>query len=382
MMDKVNIGIIGCGNISAKYIHTLTDIFDITQVVALCDLSKEKAELRAEQFGIDRVCSSSEELLALDCVDIVAVLTNPLQHFEVTQACLMAKKHTYVEKPLSLNVDDGEKLVCLAKNEGLILSGAPDTVLGAGLQTAKKMIEDGWIGLPIAAVSHILTGGPESWHPDPAFLYHKGAGPLYDVAPYYVAGLTYLFGSVESVACSAKKTWDRRPITSQPLYGTMIDVEVPTYLAGILNMKNGVICTLHHSFDVSHTKLDYSIEIYGTNGSLIIDTPCEFSGDILYRGKYDEKWSHITPIFPYRSDCRGIGIADMASALLENRNARVGADFIYHTLEVLQRLDESAQKKTVCQVASRFTETTLMSLSPNWGQDKIWDPTEYGIPAH
>ncbi|MEG1061544.1 MAG: Gfo/Idh/MocA family oxidoreductase, partial [Oscillospiraceae bacterium] len=243
-----------------------------------------------------------------------------------------------------------------------------------GLQTTRKLIEDGWIGRPTAAISHILTGGPESWHPNPAFLYHKGAGPLYDVAPYYVAGLSYLFGPVEMVMCAAKKTYEQRIIGSQPLYGTMIDVEVPTYLAGILSMENGVICSIHHSFDVAQTKLDNRVEIYGTEGTLVVPTPCDFSGEILYRGKLDDKWSVIPPLFAYRSDCRGIGVADMADALLKSRQPRLGDDFVYHTLDVLEQLDMSAQNRQSRTVESHFVPTPLMELGAVWGPDKTWTP--------
>jgi len=381
-MKRVKVGVIGCGNISAKYLHSLTEVFKHVEVVAVTDLLRGNAELRARQFGIDCVCGSMEKLIAMDEVEIAIILTAPGQHFAVAKASLAAKKHTYIEKPLSLHIDDGAKLLAIAHENGVMVSGAPDTILGAGIQTAKKLIDDGWIGKPIAAISHILTGGPESWHPNPAFLYHKGAGPLFDVAPYYVAGLTYLLGPVSSVMCSSKKTWERRPITSQPLYGAMIDVEVPTYLVGILTMDNGVLCTIHHSFDVSHTKLDNSVEIYGTNGTLVVPTPCSFSGDLLYRGNQDAEWSRISPLFPYRSDCRGIGVADMAEALLQNRAPRISAEFVYHTLEVLQQLETSAAHNQSRAVESRFSGTPLMDSSPTWGPDKEWNPEHYGIPAH
>ena len=258
-----------------------------------------------------------------------------------------------------------------------MLSGAPDTILGAGVQTARKLIDEGHIGEPIAAISHILTAGPESWHPNPAFLYHIGAGPLFDVAPYYIAGLTYLFGSVASVMCSGKKTYTQRPITSQPLNGTMIDVEVPTYLAGVLTMNNGVICSIHHSFDVLHTKLGNSIEIYGTQGVLIIPTPCDFSGEIFYRSKTDSDWKNIPLAFPYQSDNRGIGAAEMAEALMQERPARLGADFVYHTLEVLEKIDHSIRDNESKKLESMFQKTQPMSAEAIWGPDKTWNPADY-----
>lgn len=365
-MDCVKIGIIGCGNISERYMMSLCDLFKHTEVIAVSDLNEGNARHRAEQFHIPNVCSSNEELLSIKEIDLVVVLTNPQFHYEVVKKSLLAGKNTYVEKPLSLSAKEGAELLKIAAEQNVMLAAAPDTILGAGVQTARKLIEDGWIGQPIAAISHILTGGPESWHPNPAFLYHKGAGPLYDVAPYYVAGLTYLLGPVSSVMCSAKRTYEKRMITSQPLYGTMVDVEVPTYLVGILNMENGVICSVHHSFDVGHTKLDNKIEIYGTEGTLIIPTPCDFSGDIYYRGKHSAEWNKISPFFDYQSDCRGVGAADMADALLKKRTPRLNADFAYHTLEVLEGLEISATNNQSVEISSSFEIAQPMSLAECW----------------
>jgi predicted dehydrogenase len=157
----------------------------------------------------------------------------------------------------------------------------------------------------------------------------------------------------------------------------MIDVEVPTYLAGILTMKNGVICTIHHSFDVLHTKLGNGVEIYGTRGVLVVPTPCDFSGEILYRGKTDPDWSNIPLAFPYRSDNRGIGAAEMAEALLQKRPPRLGTDFVYHTLDVLEQLDLSLQKNEGRKVESVFENTPPMDLEAVWGPDKTWNPADY-----
>lgn len=367
-MRKVKVGIIGCGNISEKYIDNLTHLFENTEVIAVTDVISEAAEKRAEQFGIPKICKTNEELLKLPEVEIVVVLTNPSQHFNICEASLLAGKHTYVEKPLSLGTNDAKRLLELANEKGLMLSSAPDTILGSGMQTARKLIDEGWIGKPIAAISHILTGGPESWHPSPAFLYHVGAGPLFDVAPYYVAGLTYLLGPVDNVMCSAKITYKERMITSQPLYGTKINVEVPTYIAGILNMSNGVIASIHHSFDVNDTKLDNSVEIYGTEGTIVIPTPCSFSGDIWFKKKTIDEWSKVPCIFQYKDDTRGVGVADMAAALLENRSHRLSKEFGYHTLEVLEQLDNSSKFKKVCNIESSFERTEPMKTVTGWSK--------------
>ena len=365
-MEKVKIGIIGCGNISERYMMTLSSLFGHTEIAAVSDLNTDNACRRAEQFHIPDAYSSNTELLARKDIDLIVVLTNPQFHYEVVKESLLAGKHTYVEKPLSLSAEEGKELLKIAKEKDVMLAAAPDTILGAGIQMARKLIDDGWIGKPIAAISHILTGGPESWHPNPAFLYHTGAGPLYDVAPYYAAGLSYLLGPVSSVMCSAKTTYQQRMITSQPLYGTMIDVEVPTYLAGILNMENGVICTIHHSFDVAYTKLDSCVEIYGTEGTLVVPSPCDFSGDLFYQGRRSGGWDKISPVFAYQSDCRGVGAADMADAVLHRRSPRLNGEFAYHTLEVLEGLERSAESGQAIEIKSRFSRSDPMRMDGHW----------------
>ena len=366
---KVKVGVIGCGNISDRYLKSLTELFRNTEVYAVSDLLYESAKAMAEKYHIPFACKTNEELLGLEEMGIVVVLTNPAHHYDVVKKCLLSGKHTYVEKPLALTPGEGLELLEMARAKGLMLCAAPDSILGAGWQMARKLIEEDWIGEPIGAISHMLTGGPESWHPNPAFLYHVGAGPLYDVAVYWVAGLSYLFGPVESVMCSAKKTYEQRIIGSEPLRGQKIEVEVPTYLTGILNMESGVICSIHHSFDVTHTLLDNRVEIYGTKGTIVVPAPDLFNGEIAYRGKKDTEWSKIPSVFAYRSNCRGIGVADMADALLAGRKPRLNAAFAYHTLEVLNRLESSARENRGETVESRFERTPIMPTEPVWGED-------------
>lgn len=366
---KVKVGIIGCGNISGTYIESLQGLFDNTEVCAVSDIFYESAREKAEKYHIPHVCRTMEELLAMEEIGIVVVLVNPVHHYEVVKKCLLAGKHTYVEKPLALTGKEGRELLDIAGQKKRMLCAAPDSILGAGWQMARKLIEDGWIGEPIGAISHMLTGGPESWHPNPAFLYHVGAGPLYDVAVYWVAGLTYLFGPAGSVMCSAKRTYERREIGSEPLRGQMIEVEVPTYLTGILNMRSGVICSIHHSFDVDHTLLDNRVEIYGTGGTIVVPAPDMFDGEIDYRGKNDREWRKIPSAFAYKSNCRGIGAADMADALLTGRNPRLNGAFAYHTLEILNQLESSARENRAKEIESGFERTPIMPTEAVWGKE-------------
>ena len=345
-MPRVRIGVVGCGVISEIYIRNLQQLFLDTEVVAVSDLVLENAERRAAQFEIPTVCRTNEELLARDDVDVVLNLTIPRAHADVSRAALRAGKHVYTEKPLALGLAEGGELVALARDRGLLFGSAPDTFLGAAVQTSRKLLDDGWVGRPFAVTCHMLRAGPEAWHPDPAFLYQEGAGPLFDSGPYSLTVLAYLLGPIESVMCSAEIIHPERTITSQPRYGQKIHVEVPTFVAGLLNFASGAIGTLVMSVDVENSRHhdprqhNYGIEVYGSEGTLSVPS-----------------------VHAYREDGRGLGVADMASAILRGRAPRVSGEMVYHVHEVLHRLDESWRTGTRRRVESRFGRTE--ALSPN-----------------
>lgn len=368
MKDRCKIGVIGCGDISRVYLNSLVNVFDNTEVIAVSSRGGESAKRRAEEFHIPHACTN-EELLAMD-LDIVVVLTDPLNHFPVVKQCLSAGKNTYVEKPISIETTQAKQLLDLAKEKNLMLACAPDTLLGAGTQMCRKLIEEGLIGTPIASLGQTLNGGPEPWHPNPFFFYQKGAGPLYDVGPYYIGDILYLFGPAKQVCCMAKKSYEKRIIGSQPHRGETIDVNVPTYYACTVLMEGGEICTSLHSFDVPKTRLDTHIEIYGTEGTLLVSPPCDFSGEILFKGNKDDSWRKIESDYSYSSDCRGLGVADMADALIHQRKHRLTAEFAYHTLDVIESLQKSTDTGTFVDVKSSFSPTPIMPTNPAWGGQK------------
>lgn len=367
MKDKCKVGVIGCGDISGVYLNSLVNVFDNTEVVAVSSRGGESARRMAQRFGIPVACSN-EELLAMD-IDIAVVLTDPLSHAAVVEQCLLAGKNTYVEKPIATNTADAKRLLALAKEKGLMLACAPDTLLGAGTQMCRQLIEDGLIGTPIASVGQTLNGGPEPWHPNPFFFYKKGAGPLYDVGPYYIGDILYLFGPAKQVCCMAKRSYEQRTIGSQPHRGETIDVEVPTYYACTIMMEAGQICTSLHSFDVPNSRLDTRIEIYGTEGTLLVSPPCDFDGEILFKGKADTDWREIKSDYSYSRDCRGMGVADMADAILSGRAHRLQPDFAYHVLDVIESLQISADTGSYVEVKSSFEATPIMPKKPNWGSE-------------
>ncbi|BDI30505.1 dehydrogenase [Capsulimonas corticalis] len=338
--NPIKVGVVGCGNISNIYFKTAQTL-DILEVVACADLDLERARAKAAEHGVAKACSV-EELLADPEIQIVINLTIPGAHFDVCKAALDAGKHTYVEKPLALTRAQGRELLELARAKGLRIGGAPDTFLGAGLQTCRKVIDDGWIGEPVAATAFMFCHGHESWHPDPEFYYKPGGGPLFDMGPYYLTALVALMGPITRIAGSARKTFAERTITSAPKNGQTIVVETPTHIAGTAEFASGAVATLVTSFDVWASTLP-PIEIHGSLGSLSVPDPNTFGGRVQIN-RQGAGWEDVPLTHGFAEDSRGLGVADMALAIREDRPARAGGDLTYHVLEaMLGFLDSSEQ---------------------------------------
>ncbi len=347
--EKTRIGIIGCGNIAPAYL-TAGQRFEILEIVACADIIEERAKARAQEFNIPKACSV-EELLADPDIEIVVNLTVPAVHAHVTRAILEAGKHAYSEKPLAVTREEGQQLLALAQEKGLRVGCAPDTFLGAGGQTCRKLIDDGWIGEPIGASAYMMSHGPENWHPDPAFFFQPGAGPLFDMGPYYLTALTNLLGPTAEVVASATITFPERVIGSQPRRGEIIQVDTPTHVTGILQFKNGAIGTLTTSFDV-WASTHVPIEIYGTEGSLLVPDPNTFGGPIRIRRAEHENWQEMPFTHGYAEPNRGLGVADMAYAIRSGRPHRASGELAYHVLDIMHALYDSSEQRRYVKIDS------------------------------
>lgn len=333
------VGIVGCGNISNIYLEAGKK-FDILDIVAVSDLDLARAQAKAEEHGIAKAVSV-DELLADPEIEIVINLTVPGAHYEVCKAALDAGKHAYVEKPLSITREQGRDLLATAKAKGLRIGGAPDTFLGAALQTCRKLIDDGAIGQPIAATAFMLGRGVEDWHPNPEFFFKPGGGPMFDMGPYYLTALISLLGPIRRVTGSAQISFPERLITSQPLSGQKIIVETPTHIAGVMDFTAGAVGTIITSFDAWAHNLP-PIEVHGALGSLSIPDPNMFDGKVkLYR---EGKWEEIPLTHGYSENSRGIGVADMAYAIQEGRPHRASGDLTFHVLDAMHGFLDASQQ--------------------------------------
>ena len=356
-MKKVKVGIIGCGKISAAYFKGCK-AFEILDVVACSDLNMACAEAAAKEYNCAAV--SVKEMLANPEIEIVVNLTIPKVHAEVDIAAFEAGKHVHSEKPLGVAREDGRKVLAAAKRTNRLVSCAPDTFMGGGGQTARKLIDDGWIGEPIGATAFMAGHGPETWHPNPGFLYSFGGGPMLDMGPYYITALVNLMGPVKRVTGSTRITFPQRMITSQPLHGTIMNVEVPTLVSGVMDFANGAIASILMSFDIWSHNLP-RIEIYGTEGSMVVPDPNRFDGQVLVKRAGAKEWSNI-PLTHSDTVSRGIGVADLAYAIRSGRKVRPSGELAYHVLDVMCAFDEASKAGEHVQIQSTVDKPKPLPL--------------------
>jgi len=352
-MKKMKVGFVGCGCISGIYLQNLTKMFKEVEIIGVCDLIRERAEKAVADYNIPKLYEDMYELFQDPEVDIVLNITRPYEHYEVTKQALLHGKHVYSEKPLSPDLNEARELVQLASEKGLLLGGAPDTFMGAGIQTCRHLIDSGFIGEPIGGSAHFLSRGPEDWHPDPEFFYQYGGGPMFDMGPYYVTALINLLGAVEKVSGMTKISYPTRPILSEGKYGNIMPVSVPTYVTGTLQFKNGAIANMFTSFDVTCQRAD-KLEIYGSEGTIIVPDPNCFDGEVLLqRGRSSEVIS-MPRIFNYKENSRGLGLADMAKALTSGRMHRANSQQQLHVVEIMSAFYTSSQNDAAVKIESSY----------------------------
>jgi predicted dehydrogenase len=369
MNRKTPIGIIGCGNISSTYFKA-PRLFDILQVVACADIDMERARSQAAKYGVPKVYTV-EELLDDPEVEIVVNLTVPNVHAEVALKAIAAGKAVYGEKPLATRRADGKAILEVARTRQVHVGNAPDTFLGGGFQTCIKLINDGQIGTPVAATAFRLNHGMEHWHPDPYFFYQPGAGPMFDVGPYYLTALIAMMGPIRRVTASMQTTFPERTVTSEPKYGTKIPVNTPTHIAGIMEFASGAVGTILTSFDVWHHHLPF-IEIYGTEGTLSTPDPNRFDGPVYIRRANDETWREVPLTHGYTSDSRGLGIADMAYAMRSSRLHRANGELAYHVLDVIESFMDSAAEGRHVTLTSTCTRPEPLNPGVRaWKEDQV-----------
>lgn len=396
MERPVKIAMIGVGAISGIYLKNITRVFREVELTGVCDLIPERAEKGAAyvkeeiekgaQVPEPRIYKDMFEAFDDPEVEVILNLTRPYEHFEVTKQALLHGKHVYSEKPLGVDMEEAEELVALAEEKGLRLGGAPDTFLGAGIQTARRLIDDGYIGDVVGASCAMVCHGHETWHPDPEFYYKRGGGPMLDMGPYYITALVQLLGRARGLMGMTKRSFPRRLITSEPHCGETIDVDVDTWLSGNIEFESGAVAQVFTTFDVHYTAQS-RFEVYGTRGSLMVPDPNTFGGPVLLLRPEDQAaapkidpgldrhgvpdfyagWREMPLLYDYPENSRGLGLADLCKALRTGRGHRADYQQQRHVLEIMTGFARSWETKAYLPLTTGYIRTAPMENNPMHG---------------
>jgi predicted dehydrogenase len=359
--EPFGVAVIGCGNISKQYLPNLAGFPDV-QVLFCADVDEGRAKAQASAYNVP-ASGSVQQALDHPGVQLVVNLTIPAAHAEVASAAIAAGKHVWNEKPLAPDTAAGRALLDQAAAAGVRVGCAPDTVLGAGIQSARRLIAAGAIGTPLSALTLLQGPGPEAWHPDPEFLFAQGAGPLFDLGPYYLSLLATLFGPATRVAAVGRKARDTRVIGSGPRAGTEFTVEVPTYTSALAEYAAGPTASLLFSWD-SQLQRSGFVEITGTEATLALPDPNQFDGDLRVRRAGDDEWTVVAS--QGAAAGRGSGVVDMVRAITQGEPHRASGEMALHVLEMMTAIDRSASTSAFEPIESVFAVPDALPAD--------WDP--------
>ena len=397
-MEKVKVAMIGVGAISGIYLQNITKVFRELDLVGVCDLIPERAEkgvayvkeqiAQGAQVREPKIYQDMFEAFNDPEVEVILNLTRPHEHYGVTKEALLHGKHVYSEKPLAVDMEEADELVALAQEKNLRMGGAPDTFLGAGIQTARKLIDDGLIGDVVGASCAMICHGHETWHPDPEFYYKRGGGPMMDMGPYYITALVQLLGGAKGVMGMTKQTFPHRTITSAPHYGEDITVDVDTYLSGNILFESGAIAQIFTTFDVHYARgAQARFEVFGTEGTLVVPDPNTFDGPVMLLRPEDQAaapqtdpalekktapqfytgYKEIPLLYDYCVNSRALGLADMCKALRTGRDHRANYQQQRHVLEIMTSFSKSSREGAYIPLKTRYTRTAPMKHNPMHG---------------
>ncbi|MGI5878650.1 MAG: Gfo/Idh/MocA family protein [Christensenellales bacterium] len=349
--------LVGSGMISGIYLENCVRQFKVLDVVGCSDIKPERSKARAEEFGIRDMTNG--EILSDPSIELVINTTYQLSHYEVSKAALLAGKHVYSEKMLAVTSQQALELAEISQNTGKYLCVAPDTFLGAGLQLARRVLDAGLIGQPVAADAILVRGYRHNrfrTDPERRFAFCPGGGIVFDVGCYYLTGLVSLLGPIRRV-CGFSQTRDpRRPYghPDNPLYGADMEIETPNNTVGALEFANGVLCAFLTSSEGINVTNHFTI--YGTEGTLTLNDPNTFGGPVLLKCKGESEARQLPLMHAFTTNMRGLGAADLAYAVRNRRPPRCSLDMALHTFEaamVMAGLEEDSPLHTMRTTCER-----------------------------
>lgn len=372
MHQKVKTAVVGCGMISNIYIKNLKNLFHIIDLVAVGNRSRDAAEEKARIYGIDRVMTI-DEIAESDEIELVVNLTPTNVHYDIIKKMLLGGKHVWTEKVMTTTLDEARELVGIADEKGLYLGVAPDTVLGAGLQTARCAMETDMIGTVssgIAVINRNQVLNSEYF----TFLRGEGGSLPYDVGIYYIGALLGLLGPVKAVQAFGMPA----PLhETEFLYanGEEKPWQIPgnNVISASLQFECGALVSVLFDGNTVNAS-QHNITLFGSRGILKVGDPDTFDGPVslIYADQpectlpFTHGYNGVNTIEESPFDFyghRGIGVAEMAYAIRAGRPNRCSKEYGLHCLEVLAGMEESAATGKRVELVSRFE---MKALAPGY----------------
>lgn len=357
-MERMNVGIIGAGAISGIYLQNMINRCPSLKVVFIAAAHLSSAQKKAEEFHL-KACTV-EEMLTDPKIDLVVVLTPVGTHEALIRKALNAGKHVYTEKTITDGPDSARMLARLAKEKNLYLGCAPDTFLGAALQTARKAVDDGMLG-EIHSFSISATRCNDVLLSMFSFLREPGCGILYDYAVYYITALVSLLGPVGKVAAVVSNPYPVHTgiLKDRAEYGKNFDSPGESQVSAILQLESGVTGTIHIDAETVNADEAY-FTIYGKKGMLKLTDPNQFGGDVQFFPTETDGWKPLKgrtlePVNDLTENWRGIGPQEMAEAIFKKRENRANSTMACHVLDVLAGILESGKNGTFMDILSTCT---------------------------
>ena len=352
--SRMKTAVIGCGVISEIYLKNMTTAFDNLEVVACCDLDREKAEKRAAQFGIPS--RSLEDIITDSSIGLVIVLTPAPAHYGLIKKALMAGKHVYTEKTMTIDLEQARELLQLANEKHLYLGSAPDTFLGASLQKAAELIQQGVLG-EITSFQVCSNRNLDNLASRYTFLRMPGGGICHDYGVYFLTALVSLLGSMDSVAAVVE---NRKPIrynvvANSPDFGKPFNSPNESQVSAILRTKSGVTGTFTLNSESLHADLCV-FTIYGTQGILKLANPNFFGGNlVLFKmGPRSLVEDVVENDLPYADNNRGLGPSEMVDAIREGRPSKASKELAFHVLDIIEQIIHSSKTGRFEKISSEY----------------------------
>lgn len=362
MTVAMKVAVIGAGSISEEYLRALTS-YPQVEVVGIADIDSDRAAAQAAKYGVAR-SGSTADILAIDGLELVVNLTIPAVHAEVALQAIAAGMHVWGEKPLTLDRASARQVLDAATARGVAVGNAPDTILGRGIQNSHRLIQDGRIGAPQTVLTLMQGPGPDAWHPRPGFLFERGAGPLFDIGPYYFTTLAMLLGPIERVQALGHRAFDVRTVPHGPRKGNTIPVEVWTHVSVLTRFRSGVVGTSIYSFDSPVRRQLF--EVTGSEGMLTVPVS-GFDGASRFvpAREETERFEDLEPVGAARE--RGAGVLEMVRAIRAGESPRASGELAFHVLDAMLAVEESIESGAAVAISSDFAP--ILPLAADW------DPT-------